>query len=140
MPDPIRITGLREFTRGLKAMDSSLPKQVRVALNDAAGMLIDATRPKIPKRSGRAARSLRPASTRRAVRVRSGGSRAPYYPWLDFGGRVGKGRSIKRPFLPDGRYLYETYYQLRQQGRIQERMILALAKAAADAGLGIETG
>lgn len=138
MPEPIRIVGLREFTRALRETDAALPKEIRVAHNDVASLLIGETRPKIPKRSGRAAGSLRAASTRKAVRVRAGGRRAPYYPWLDFGGRVGKGKSIKRPFLPDGRYLYDSYYHLRSQGRIQERYVEALSKAAAGAGLGIE--
>lgn len=138
MPEPIRINGLREFTRGLRQAGTEFPKQVRVALNDAAGLLIDEARPKIPRRSGRAGRSLRAASTRKAVRVRAGGARAPYYPWLDFGGRVGRGKSIKRPFIKDGRYLYGSYYQLRNQGRIQERMVEALSRTADAAGLGIE--
>lgn len=138
MAEPIRVVGLRELTRALRQTDAALPKEIRVAHNDVSGLLIAETRPKIPRRSGRAAGSLRAASTRKAVRVKAGGRRAPYYPWLDFGGRVGKGKSIKRPFLPDGRYLYESYYQLRSQGRIQERYVEALSRAAASGGLQIE--
>jgi hypothetical protein len=33
---------------------------------------------------------------------------APYEPWLDFGGRVGRNRSIKRDLVQGGRYLYPT--------------------------------
>lgn len=106
---PIKITGLREFNRSLRAMDADLPKALRQCLNVAADVVIDHAVPKVPRRTGRAAASLRARSTRTQSRVSGGSARAPYYPWLDFGGRVGRGHAVKRPFYKEGRYLYVAY-------------------------------
>jgi hypothetical protein len=100
---------LREFVRGLKQMDRELPKAVRLAFNDAADIIVQDARPRVPAQSGRARGTVKTRSTRTMARVVGGGSRAPYYPWLDFGGRVGRRRSVKRPFLKDGRYIYRAY-------------------------------
>jgi hypothetical protein len=134
MPDPITITGLREYLRALKKMDADLPKAVRVVLNKAADLVIDLARPDVPSRSGRAARSIRGQSTRTAVRVTAGGKRAPYYPWLDFGGRVGRKKSTRRPFDPEGRYLYPAYFDLRNEGTLIEVMSAGLVELAETAG------
>jgi hypothetical protein len=134
----IGIEGLAEFSRNLRKLDSELPKALRLALNEAADLVVDEARPGIPSRSGRAKRSVRKASTRTAVRVRGGGARAPYYPWLDFGGRVGKGRSIERPFLKEGRYIYAGYFRLRDTGQFQETLAAALLKVAAQAGVAVD--
>lgn len=131
MIDPIKIDGLARFTRNLRKLDASAPKALRVGLNDAAALVVDWARPRVPCRSGRAARSLRVASTGRAVRVRAGGARVPYYPWLDFGGRVGRGRSVRRPFRREGRYLWAGYSaKSNEVRRITERALLDAAKSA----------
>lgn len=131
MIEPIKIDGLASFTRNLRRLDAELPKTLRVAMNDAAQVVVDWARPRVPRRSGRAARSLRVASTGRAVRVRAGGARVPYYPWLDFGGRVGRGRSIRRPFRREGRYLWAGYSAKSNEVRqITERALLDAARSA----------
>lgn len=137
MSDAIRIDGLREFNRSLKKLDSDLPKAVRIALNKAADLVIDEARPHVPTRTGRAARSMRGQSTRTAVRVSAGGNRAPYYAWLDFGGRVGRNKSVRRPFTPDGRYLYPAYFRLRDSGKFVDVMSAALVDVAEAAGLDV---
>lgn len=131
----IKIDGLAQFSRNLKKLDSELPKALRIAMNEAADVVVSAARPKVPKRTGRAARSIRVASTRTAVRVRAGGSRAPHYPWLDFGGRVGRRRSVIRPFLREGRYLYDVYFDKRDSGELQRVLEKALLKVAEQAGI-----
>lgn len=118
--DPIRIDGLNEFVKGLKTLDSELPKAVRMAFNEAADIVVKSARPKIPSRSGRAKASVKARSTRTAARVVGGSTRVPYYPWLDFGGRVGRGKSVRRPFLKDGRYIYNAYF--REKPRFVEAM------------------
>lgn len=117
MPEAIKINGLSEFVRNLRKLDGELPKALRVSLNQAAQIVVDDARPRVPSRSGRARRSVRVASTRDRVRVRGGGARAPYYPWLDFGGRINPtGRFvIERPFYADGRYIYEAFYRRRDE-------------------------
>lgn len=135
MGEAIRIVGLKEFNRAVKKLDSDLPKLVRVALNKAADAVIDEARPDVPSRSGRAARSMRGQSTRTMVRVSAGGRRAPYYPWLDFGGRVGRRKATVRPFYTDGRFLYPAYFRLRDNGRFVDIMSEALVDVATQAGL-----
>lgn len=130
----IQITGLRDFQRQLRDMDAGLPKQLRLVLNEATGLVIDYAQPRIPRVTGAAAASLKARSTQREARVAVGGRRAPYYPWLDFGGegRI-KGRPAKREFIKSGRYVYKGLEVKRPQ--ITELMAAGLAQLARDAGL-----
>jgi hypothetical protein len=132
----IKVVGLNEFRKGLRQLDRTLPKGVRLALNDAANVLVDATRPTIPHRTGSAAASLRAQSTQTTARVAVGGPKAPYYPWLDFGGRVGRGRSVVRPFYKEGRYLFPTLKKKRNE--IQAAMLNALSELARESGLEVD--
>lgn len=140
MTEPIRVHGLRELSRDLKRLDADLPKALRVALNGAADLVVGRVRPQIPKRTGRAAGSLRAGSTRTAARVRAGGARARYYPWLDFGGaRRGRGGGIaRRPFLKDGRYIYEGYFRLKASGEFQTALESALLDVCRQAGVEVD--
>lgn len=136
MAEPIRIEGLREFQRGLRKMDKDLPKALRIALNEAAQIVVDEARPKVPRRTGRAAASIRVASTRTAARVREGGGRVPYMPWLDFGGRTGRNRSVVRPFYRQGRYVWRAVGARRDD--ITAAMEKALVGVAQSAGLEVD--
>lgn len=136
MSDPIRVNGLAEFSRNLRKLDNDLPKGLRVAMNEAAQVVVDYAVPRIPRRSGKAARSVKARSTRTAVRVSGGSARVPYYPWLDFGGKVGRGRSVSRPFEKEGRYLYAGFFAKRQEfSAVLER---ALLNTAAQAGIEVD--
>jgi hypothetical protein len=135
MADPIKIEGLNEFVRNLKTLDRDLPKAVRLAFNEASDLVVDDARPRVPRRSGRAQRSLRARSTQTRARVSGGGARAPHYPWLDFGGKVGRGGSIRRPFLTEGRYIYRSYHELRDSGRFEDVMVKALLRVVESAGI-----
>ncbi|MEK8107407.1 hypothetical protein NKG94_23820 [Micromonospora sp. M12] len=42
------MTGLREFQAQLRAMDAGMPKQLRLALNEAADEIIDYAAPRFP--------------------------------------------------------------------------------------------
>lgn len=130
----IEVTGLREFQRALRSMDADLPKQLRLALNQASTLVIDYAAPRFPHKSGRAAASLKARSSQREARVALGGRRAPYAPWLDFGGqgRV-KGRPAPREFIRTGRYVYKGLEVRRPE--ITETMSSALADLARAAGL-----
>lgn len=138
MTDAIKIDGLAKFSRDLRKLDSELPKALRIALNEAADLVATGAKARVPKRTGKAASTIKPASTRTAVRVKAGGKRAPYYPWLDFGGRVGKRRSVKRPFIKEGRYLYAVYFDLRDSGRIQQVLTRALLDVARQSGVEVD--
>lgn len=131
--EPVKITGLREFVRGLKQVDRDLAKLVRLAFNEAADIVVSDARPRMPRRSGKARASVKARSTQTAARIVGGGNKAPWYPWLDFGGRVGRNKSVRRPFLKDGRYIYASYD--RRKGEFIEAMQDGLIKVANDAGI-----
>jgi hypothetical protein len=130
----IEITGLREFQRSLKAMEAGLPKQLRLALNEASQAVIDYAQPRMPHDTGAAAASLKARSSQREARIALGGRKAPYAPWLDFGGqgRV-HGRPPKRDFIRGGRYVYKGL-EVRH-AEVTEIMSRALARLATEAGL-----
>ncbi len=133
MASKIAIQGLRELQKAMRSVDSKAPAQIRLAQNDAASYLIDRVQPQIPRRTGAAASSLRARSSQRLTRIAVGGKKAPYYPWLDFGGRTGPGGSAVRPFIKDGRYLYPTYHANKDQ--FQHILQEAILRVAAGVGL-----
>lgn len=131
MTDAIKIDGLAEFTKNLKKLDSDLPKALRLAFNGAADLVVTDARQRIPTKTGKAKASVKARSTQTASRVVGGSARVPYYPWLDFGGRVGKGGSIKRPFLKEGRYVYNAYFKNRAKyAELVESSLLDVARQA----------
>jgi hypothetical protein len=129
----IAVSGLRELSRSLNKVDSESAKQLRIVFNEAAELVITTARPRIPRRTGHAAGSLKTKSTRTAVRVAFGGPKAPYYPWLDFGGRTGRKKSVVRQFITDGRYVYPAYYERRPD--IIQAMQDGIERVARGAGL-----
>lgn len=133
----VGIEGLAEFNRGLRKLDKDAPKGLRVALNGVADLLVAETRKQIPRRTGAAAASLKAQSTRTSARVAVGGKKAPYFPWLDFGGAGKKsGRPAQRPFFKEGRYLYPTLGRIRPD--IEKALGSALVAVARDAGLEVD--
>jgi hypothetical protein len=130
----IETAGLIEFQRALKQIDADLPKQLRLVLNEAAGIIVDYSKGHIEVKSGRAKGSIRAQSSQRKAAVAIGGSRAPYVPWLDFGGegRV-RGRPGKRPFIAEGRYVYRGL-RLHNED-ITALLARGLTELAATAGL-----
>lgn len=130
----IKIEGLREFQKSLRQMGADLPKQIRTVFNAAAGIIVDYAQAHIEVKSGRARASVKARSSQRLAQVAIGGSRAPYVPWLDFGGegRV-RGRPGKREFIKEGRYVYRG---LRLHGDdITDLMAQGVVDLATSAGL-----
>ena len=136
MAEPITIDGLSQFIRNLKKLDADLPKTLRKGFNDAATIIVDYAKPRVPHRTGKAARSIRAQSTRSSVRVTEGGPRAPYMPWLDFGGKVGRAKSVSRPFLKEGRFLYAGLKDERD--KIYASVEATLIAAAVAAGVEVD--
>ena len=136
MAEAIAIDGLSQFVRNLKALDRETPKALRLAFNAAADVVVQDARAGIPTKSGKAKGSVKARSTQTASRIVGGGNRAPYYPWLDFGGRVGRNRSIKRPFLSEGRYIYRSYFDNR--AKYVELLEDALVDAAHRVGIEVD--
>lgn len=115
MKGTVKVSGLRQLSRALKQVGPEAPKELRKALNESAEFLVGKVKPQIPVRKGSARASLKVRSTRTLVRVSAGGRKAPYYPWLDFGGRVGRKKRTVRKFYSDGRYLYPTLARERDE-------------------------
>lgn len=99
--DVIRIDGLRELTRALKATEDGLQKQVNVVFKSAADRVAGIARRRIRSRSGRLAGSIRPYGTQRAAGVRMSRDYAGPY---EYGGYP-----AGREFIPTGRALYPTF-------------------------------
>jgi len=135
VPNEIRIDGLAQFSRNLKKLDADLPKMLRLGLNDAVNVVLDYARPRVPSRSGKARRSLRASSTRTKARITAGGKRAPYYPWLDFGGKGPNNRPAKRPFYTDGRYLWKGFIVKRDE--VNAALVRAMVSTAGAAGIDV---
>jgi phage gpG-like protein len=97
---------------------------------------VDYDQSHMPNRTGRARASVKARSSQRAARVAVGGSKAPYVPWLDFGGEGRrKGRPPARPFLKAGRY---TYVGLKiHRDDITEIMSAGLTELARSGGLDV---
>lgn len=131
--EPVRVEGLRELIRTLRQIDSPVAKALRLVANRAAEIVVAEARRDVPVRSGRAAASIRAKSTRAAARVTSGGRKAPYMPWLDYGGKVGKNNTAERPFLGDGRYVYPAFRSKREE--FSEEMRRGMQEIIRDAGL-----
>jgi hypothetical protein len=130
----INIAGLREFQKALRQIDAGLPKLLRVTFNEAMGLIIGYAQDHMPRKSGRAINSLKPRSQQRTARIVAGGARAPYEPWLDFGGegRV-KGRPAPRQFLKEGRFIYKGLAVKRDE--ITDVMTRGMSDIARSAGL-----
>lgn len=131
--DPIRVDGLAQLRKSLKDSETGSPTMVRLALNDAAQIVVSVAKPRIPRDSGTAAGTLKAASTATKSQIKVGGTKAPYYPWLDFGGSTGKHKSVHRPFLRSGRYIYPAYSQERLN--IMKLLEKRLTQVVTDAGL-----
>lgn len=140
MAEPVQvgIHGLNEFRRRLRTADQELPRQLRIAMNDAAELVVDGSRRLMPAKSGQARKSVRKASTQTSARVRLGSNRAPYAAWLDFGGHVGRNGAVYRQFRKNGRYVYVTYFRLRDQGRFQDVLSGSLYALSQRAGIQME--
>lgn len=138
--EPIKIEGLNQFVKNLKTLDRNLPKAVRLAFNEAADVVVDDAHPRIPRKSGRARGSVKARSTQTNARVVGGGNRASYYPWLDFGGRVGRRHSVIRPKVADGRYIYRSYFDMKASGDLEKVMIKALLDVVEQAGIEVDNG
>ena len=132
----IRVDGLKQLNKSLKALSADAPKALRLAGNDAADLIVKVARPKVPTgpgKRGHAAASIKAASTRTAARVKAGGPKYPYFPWLDFGGKVGRRKRTVRPFLKSGRYVWKAYGE--QHEHVAATLAEGLEKVIGDAGL-----
>jgi hypothetical protein len=128
----IHVEGLKEYGKALRDIDKGLGPELRKGLNEVARIVVDAAVPLIPRRTGAAAESVKPGSTQRGAAVKIGGDRAPYYQWLDFGGAVGRNKSVRRPYLKSGRYVYPALARKRPEA--VEKLEEVLGRLAKEQG------
>lgn len=100
------VGGLRDLNRALKAADTEAIDAMKAALKEIAEGVASDVRSRVPRLSGRMAASYKPRGSVKGAAIAYGGNKAAYAPWIDYGGSVGKKRSVKRPVVKGGRYLY----------------------------------
>lgn len=116
MADPIRIQGLEEFNDQLRELEKNIPGIIRRVSEKFSDDVRSFAQSRIPRQSGRARKSIKVETKSNIVRVVGGSPRVPYYGWLEFGGTVGVGGdSVRRKWERKGRYIYEGYFQKKNQ-------------------------
>lgn len=89
----------------LRSRDAAGPEMEK-AVSTVSQAVLAGARSRVPRGpSGAARASLRIIGAQDTETVTGGGQKAPYYGWLDFGGRVGRNKSVLRPYRKQGRYL-----------------------------------
>lgn len=144
MPGPfmqIEVSGLRDLQKGLKNLgEVELPKAIRLA-GKAIGQQVSSevrTAAAAFSKSGRLASTVTYRATKTSVSIKAGGTRGPYWKFIDFGGSVGRGHhkggggAIKRDFQSDGRIMYPTVRKDRPQ--VIRQYHDALERAIREAG------
>ncbi len=132
----VRVTGWREVRARLNNLGGQLPKAARAATKDAARLVVVDAKSRVslgPGRGGHARSSVRSAATKSGMTVRGGGPRFEYYPFLEFGGRVGRKNSVYRKRVKRGRYIYPALND--QRAAIRRALDRNLGKAVRGSGL-----
>lgn len=134
----IKVEGLRELRAALHRAEGNSSKALDKGLKDAAQLVVNDAKRRIPlgpPPHGHARNSVRSAKVGHGVEVRGGGSRYPYYMWLEFGGHVGRQHATYRTRVKAGRYIYPALKKKRaQMYRLWNRH---LARAMRTAGLNV---
>jgi hypothetical protein len=134
----VEVRGLRELRTAFKQLDDNLPKKLAAEFKTLASKIVGAVQEKVPVVSGAARGSYKPRSTATGASIAFSGTAAPYAPWLDFGGAVGRKKSIKRAFIKEGRYLYPTIREMNSD--ILDATDEAVKKVAKEAGFETKGG
>lgn len=125
---PIKIDGVRDLQAALRAMDGETQKQLRVVFNEAADLVADTARPRVPRATGRAAASVRAKSGQREAIVVGGSAKVPYYVFLEGG--------TNRPYRRAGKYLPNAYDANR--ARIEHVLADGLTDLVTRSGLAVD--
>lgn len=140
----VRVTGVAQVASAFRRVDASLPGELKTEFRQVAEHVAGRARSKVPNITGAARGSIKTRATSRSAAIAFGGQAAPYMPWLDFGGSVGRGHrpgqywsgSIKRDWrgVPNGsgRYVYPAIAESRQF--IADRVDEAIEKVSRQAG------
>lgn len=130
----INIDGLQDFNRDLEKLEDKLPDIAQSVGEEISDIIVRFAKSRVPKgRSGKARSSIQSETKRDIVRVIGGSPRVSYYGWLEFGGTVGRGDSVRRKWERKGRYIYEGYFKNR--ARLPELLEQATNKGLKEVGL-----
>lgn len=125
----IRVLGIRELVSAFRAVDREIPSEMKTSLFGIVASIAGKIASKFPYVGGGAAGSVKPKASPRGGAIVFGGTAAPYAPWLDFGGRVGRNKSISRPFIRKGRYVYPTIAESHDEiARKVEEAVIRVAE------------
>lgn len=114
----VEVKGLAELSKAFKAVDEDVASGMKDAFLGIAREVVGTAQQRMPHNTGRAQSSVKPRATAKGAGIAFGGNKAPYMPWLDFGGSVGRGHqpgqawsgAIKRDWRGKpggmGRYVY----------------------------------
>lgn len=130
--EPVKVKGIIELQKALRKIEKDLPKELAAGLAEAAEIVGAHARTKVPVRTGAARDSIKARKQQRSASLATGGSRAPYYPWLDFGGRVGRNKTSMREFVKGGRYIFPALAE--KDAQVKEKVDEVLARLAKKAG------
>jgi phage gpG-like protein len=135
--DTVRVEGLVEFQKALRRADSDLPKRLRLANKAAAEVVAEEARRRVQSEAknptGKLAGSVAIRAEQRAASVKMGGARTPYAGFFDFGGRVGRNKSVERPFIKNGRVVYPAVAAKNEE--VADRFGREIDALLRDAGL-----
>lgn len=127
-----------ELRDALREASGGLAAAVRGELTDRARMIARAASGRVPRRTGAAAATVDAVPAPDGAQIVAGGRRAPYFPWLEFGGDVGRRGSIRRPFVRDGRYIGRAVDA--SLGDLEAAVARAVFDTARQAGLEVTPG
>ena len=141
------VEGLIAMKQAFRAAHDGTQHAIQVRLKQVATLVASEVAGRTVVRSGRAASSVRAVATQESASVVAGGPKAPYYPWLDFGGSTGRGHvsgaadsgAIKREWFgkggsgdQEGRYVYPAIRDMSEV--IAHEAGEAIHEALRDAG------
>src|SRR5262245_58300761 len=98
----VHVVGLKQLRSALRAIDTSLPREINAALREAVQPIAYDASTRAPRRTGRLARSVRAGATARGAYI---GARVPYAAVHEFGGttrflsRRGQIRIRPQPYI-----------------------------------------
>lgn len=133
----VHVEGLKELRRALGQVDKQLPKNLRGRLKKIGDKVADRARQRMPKRTGRAAGSVKAGVSGNTAYVQTGKKTVPWASWLDFGGTLRPtGRRFNtqtRPRIKGGRYVFPAIEEMKPQ--TEREALEAFEETARELGL-----
>lgn len=138
MAEDVRVvvSGIGKLQSALKKVDDETPAKLKEGFKRIAEMVASSARSKVPRRTGKAAASIKARASTRGGSIAFGGSAAPHYPWLDFGGSTkrrvgGVRREWKGNPVGEGRYIYPSIREKNREIReMTDDMLASVIKGA----------